>query len=306
MGPGVDGVRDCAFDRGGKIVAMENEIKDFWQTHPCGADLVGDLTEESREEYREFFERYDDFRYRKEPHILKNLDRIDFVGKKVLEIGLGQGADAEQIELRGAMYSGVDLTEESVKRVKMRFSLLGRKGFERIEQASALDLPFADDSFDIVFSHGVLHHIPEIEKAQAEIARVLKRDGRLVVMLYAKWSLNYLLAISVVRRLGLFTLFALGAKPGGIYDSHIANAKKAGLLKYLKMENFVHVSTDGPLNPYSKVYGMNEVREDFPDFEIVSADKHFMHAPPLKVKWLPLARQLGWHLWVTMKPREKK
>src|SRR5437868_14714680 len=99
---------------------MESEIKDFWQTHPCGAELVGELIEESRDEYEEFFERYDRYRYGKEPHILKNLDAIDFAGKKVLEIGLGQGADAEQIHLRGGIYSGVDLTENSVKRVKMR------------------------------------------------------------------------------------------------------------------------------------------------------------------------------------------
>ena len=57
---------------------MENEIKDFWQTHPCGADLVGDLTDESRATYLDFFQRYDDHRYSTESHILSNLDRIDF------------------------------------------------------------------------------------------------------------------------------------------------------------------------------------------------------------------------------------
>ncbi|CAN5537471.1 hypothetical protein BH10ACI2_BH10ACI2_04610 [soil metagenome] len=282
---------------------MENEIKDFWQTHPCGAELVGDLTEESRETYLEFFDRYDEYRYSVEPHILTNLDRVDFSGKKVLEIGLGQGADSEQIVRRGGIFSGVDLTDEAVKRTRMRMSLKGLS-FDRIEQASALKMPFDDKTFDIVFSHGVLHHIPEIGAAEKEIFRVLKPDGQLVVMLYAKWSLNYLLAISVVRRLGLLSLFLLGAKPGGIYDKHVANAKKTGFWKYLSMKNFVHVSTDGPFNPYSKVYGLKEVKEDFPDFEIVSSDKHFMHAPPLNVKWLPLAGMLGWHLWVTMKPRK--
>src|SRR5205085_10626994 len=120
---------------------------------------------------------------------LTNLDRIDFAAKRVLEIGLGQGADGEQIVRRGGIYSGVDLTDESVKRVKMRFELKGLS-YDRIEQASALELPFGDDSFDIVFSHGVLHHIPEIKPAQREIARVLKPDGRLIAMLYAKRSLN--------------------------------------------------------------------------------------------------------------------
>jgi ubiquinone/menaquinone biosynthesis C-methylase UbiE len=67
--------------------------------------------------------------------------------------------------------------------------------------------PFPDDRFDIVFAHGVLHHIPDVLTAQKEIARVLKPGGRLIAMLYARRSLNYLLAISVVRRLSLAILF---------------------------------------------------------------------------------------------------
>ena len=279
---------------------MESEIKDFWQTHPCGAGLVGDLNNETRAEYEDLFRRYDEFRYRREPHILKNLDRIDWSGKNVLEIGLGQGADAEHIVRRGALYSGVDLTDESVKRVKMRFELRGLP-FERIEQASALDLPFDDDSFDIVYSHGVLHHIPEVKKAQTEIARVLKPDGQLIAMLYAKWSANYLFSISVARRLGLLAMYGLGMKGSGIYSDHIENARKAGLFNYLRMNKFINVSTDGPFNPYSKVYVQSEVEADFPDFEIVEMHKEFMHAPPLPVRWLPLSPLLGWHLWVTLR-----
>ena len=282
---------------------MQNEIKDFWQGLPCGAELVGDMPGESREEYLDFFRRYDEFRYSTEDHILKNLDRIDFDGKRVLEIGLGQGADAEQIVKRGGVYSGADLTDESVKRVKMRFSLRDLP-FDQIEQASALDLPFADNSFDIVFSHGVLHHIPDIRKAQSDIARVLRPDGKLIVMLYAKWSLNYLLAIFCLRRLGLLAMYTLGMKGSGIYVDHLNNARKSGLGSYLAMKNFINVSTDGPFNPYSKVYGESEIIADFADFELIEAHKEFMHAPPLPVGWLPLSGLLGWHLWATMRPRK--
>lgn len=281
---------------------MKSDIKDFWQTHPCGAELVGDLTDKSRANYLDFFDRYDKYRYATESHILSNLDGIDFENKRVLEIGLGQGADSEQIVRRGGIFSGVDLTEEAVKRTKMRFALKSLD-FERIEQADATRLPFDDNSFDIVFSHGVLHHIPDIRKVQSEIARVLTTDGQLIVMLYAKWSLNYLLSISVLRRLGLLGLYLTGVKPGGIYDAHVENARRVGIWKYLSVKNFINVSTDGPSNPYSKVYGLSEVREDFPDFEIVGTRREFMHAPPLKVRWLPMRGQLGWHLWVWMRPR---
>lgn len=282
---------------------MENEIRDFWQRHPCGAELVGDLTGDARAEYAEFFSRYDDFRYSTEPHILSNLDKIDFQGKRVLEIGLGQGADAEQLARRGAVFSGVDLTEEAVKRTLMRFSLAGLP-YDRIERSSALDLPFADGSFDIVFSYGVLHHIPQIERAQAEIRRVLRPTGELIAMLYAKWSLNYMLSISVLRRLGLLILHSFGMRPGGIYDDHLENARSLGIWNYIAMDNFIHVSTDGPFNPYSKVYSIADVRRDFADFDVVSADKHFMHAPPLPVGWLPLSSIAGWHLWLHMRPKK--
>lgn len=282
---------------------MEEEIKDFWQQNPCGAELVGDFSDETREAYEDFFKRYDQYRYTKEAHILKNLDRIDFKGKKVLEIGLGQGADAEQIIRRGAVYSGVDLTSEAAKRTETRFHLKNLE-YETVKQGSVLNLPFDDDYFDIVFSHGVLHHVPEIKQAQKEIHRVLKSSGALVVMFYAKWSLNYLAAISVVRRLGLLGIYTSGANVSGIYRQHLENAKKRGLWNYLKMENFIHTNTDGPLNPYSKVYDITEVEKDFPDFKIVESRKNFMHAPPLKVNWLPFEKWLGWHLWVTMSPRK--
>lgn len=303
MGAGVDGL--CVRTRFGSkdLTFMNDEIKDFWQTHPCGAELVGDLNEETRAEYESFFARYDEYRYTKEPHILSNLDRINFRDKKVLEIGLGQGADSEQIVKRGGIFSGADLTEEAVKRTRMRFSLRGL-AYDRVEQASALDLPFADNSFDIVFSHGVLHHIPEIGLAQKEIARVLKPDGELIVMLYAKRSLNYLLSISILRRLGLLGMYALGMDGKGIYADHLNNARKVGISSYLSMKNFINVSTDGPLNPYSKVYDLTEVRKDFTHFDVVKAGQHFMHAPPLNVKWLPLAGLLGWHLWVWMRPKK--
>jgi len=190
-----------------------------------------------------------------------------------------------------------------VKRVKMRFELHGL-ACERVERATAIDLPFDADSFDIVFSHGVLHHIPEIKKAQAEIARVLKPHGRLIVMLYAKWSLNYLLSISLARRLGLLAMYGLRINGSGIYGDHLANAKRVGLGEYLKMRNFLSVSTDGPFNPYSKVYDGAEIEKDFADFEIVETHKEFMHAPPLPVGWMPLSSVLGWHLWATLRPKK--
>jgi SAM-dependent methyltransferase len=280
----------------------ESDIAAFWEAHPCGENL---LRRRLSGDYDDFFQRFDTMRYAREGHILKCLDNIDFRNKRVLEIGLGQGADAEQIIRRGARWNGIDLTAESVRRVQTRFKLR-KLPYERIEQGSAVALPFADASFDIVFSHGVLHHIPDIAVAQREIHRVLKPGGELIAMLYAKWSLNYLLSIQIVRRLALLMLYGVGYAPNSTAAAHFENAKNVGLFNYLRMKNFVHRNTDGPGNVLSRLYDLARVRRDFPDFVVTRSYRRFMHAPPLPVAWLPLERQLGWHLWVHLQPTEKR
>lgn len=275
----------------------ETEIQDFWQNHPCGESLV----QTKDRDFEAFFDRYDRFRYSSERHILKCLDEIDFKGKATLEIGLGQGADSEQIIRRGARWSGLDLTTESVARVRTRLSSR-QLPFVDIKKGSVLNLPWPDQTFDIVFSHGVLHHVPEIQKAQREIHRVLKPQGQLIAMLYAKRSLNYLVSISIVRRLALLGACLLRLPARGLLKEHQENARRTGILYYLKMDHFIHKNTDGPLNPYSKVYDRYEVEKDFPLFEIERLHKEFMHAPPLPVHGLPGAGLMGWHLWVHMRP----
>ncbi|HVL55207.1 MAG TPA: class I SAM-dependent methyltransferase, partial [Burkholderiaceae bacterium] len=134
----------------------ELDIQSFWQAHPCGETLVPEAN--FRRDVESFLQRYDAYRYTKESHILECLDAIDFVGRETLEIGLGQGADAEQIIRRGAVWSGVDLTPESIDRVRMRLQLRGLP-YRDLKQGSVLALPFPDRQFDVVFSHGVLHHV---------------------------------------------------------------------------------------------------------------------------------------------------
>ena len=278
----------------------ETDIYAFWDRHPCGDTLVGG-SNQYLGDYEKFFSEYDSYRYRTEGHILRCLDRIDLRDKQLLEVGLGQGADSEQLIRRGARWSGLDLTPESITRVQTRLTLR-QLPFTALKQGSVLDIPYADNSFDVVYSHGVLHHVPDIERAQREIWRVLKPGGELVVMLYAKYSLNYLLSIAVVRRLGLIALYGLKQEPGGIAGEHLANARAVGIWKYLRLNNFIHRNTDGPGNPYSKVYDLPAVKQDFSRFKVTRSYKRFMHAPPLPVSRLPLAGVLGWHLWVHLQP----
>jgi SAM-dependent methyltransferase len=279
----------------------ENDIRQYWDQHSCGEHLVEPLDADQEA----FFARYDRFRYNTEGHILERLRSIDFHGKRVLEIGLGQGADAEQMIRGGGLWSGIDISAESVRRVAGRFRVRALP-HETLAMASALALPFRDQTFDLVFSHGVLHHIPDILRAQQEIARVLKPGGRLIAMLYARRSLNYLLSIAILRRAAIAAMSLARIQGRGIVAGHLANAKRMGLWRYLRMSNFIHANTDGPMNPYSKVYDLAAIQEDFPAFRLERSSQDFFHAPPLPVgRFKPLAPLLGWHLWVELSPRQR-
>jgi SAM-dependent methyltransferase len=284
----------------------ERTVQDFWQNHACGDAQVGGLRERFGGDYETFFTDYDQFRYQTENHLPACFDALNVKGKQVLEIGLGEGADSESLIRRGARWSGVDLTAESIERVRTRLTLRDLP-FENLKQGSVLDLPFADNSFDMVFSHGVLHHVPEIKQAEKEIHRVLRPGGELVIMMYARWSLNYLVSIGLVRRAALLAAYPLASlgivKSGtGMLGAHIENARRIGLGRYLRLSEFTHHNTDGPGNPYALVYDRGRIERDFPSFRVTRTYKRFMHAPPLRVHGLPGQSLMGWHLWAHLKP----
>lgn len=286
----------------------EQTVQKFWQDHACGDTQVGGLHERFRGDYEEFFADYDRFRYQNERHLPACIESLNVAGKQVLEIGLGEGSESERLIRAGADWSGVDLTSESVTRVRARLTHRDLR-YKELRQGSVLDLPFDNETFDLVFSHGVLHHVPDIRKAQTEIHRVLRPGGELVVMLYARWSLNYLVSIGLVRRAALLAAVPFAragvlrsASGHGMLATHLENAARIGLMRYLRLAEFVHYNTDGPDNPYALVYDRRRVERDFPSFEIKRAYKRFMHAPPLPVHRLPGQALLGWHLWVHLRP----
>jgi SAM-dependent methyltransferase len=286
----------------------EQTVQQFWQDHACGDAQVGGLHERFHDDYEKFFTDYDQFRYQNEHHLPACLDGLGVAGKQVLEIGLGEGSESESLIRLGARWSGIDLTEESIQRVRTRLTLR-ELPYEDLRQASVLDLPFPDNAFDVVFSHGVLHHVPDVRQAQKEIYRVLRPGGELVIMMYARWSLNYLVSIGVIRRAALLAAYPLAqagiVKPGysgGMLGGHLSNAKAMGLFRYLRLEEFTHHNTDGPANPYALVYDRRRLERDFPSFRVTRTYKRFMHAPPLPVHGLPGETLMGWHLWAHLTP----
>ncbi len=96
-------------------------------------------------------------------------------GLKVLEVGVGLGADHQQFAEAGADLYGIDLTERAVEHTRKRLVAFGLTSDLSVGDAENLD--FSDESFDQVYSWGVLHHSLDTPKAIAEVWRVLKRGG---------------------------------------------------------------------------------------------------------------------------------
>jgi ubiquinone/menaquinone biosynthesis C-methylase UbiE len=162
------------------LEAEKQVVHDFWDRASCGEELY--LQERSAEHYRQQAE----IRYRLEPFIAAFAGFEKWKGKRILEIGVGLGADHQQFAEGGALCTGVDLTARAIEHTRERFRELGLVSDLRV--ADAERLPFADGTFDLVYSWGVLHHSPDTSKAVSEVLRVLRPGGTAKVMIYHKHS----------------------------------------------------------------------------------------------------------------------
>jgi SAM-dependent methyltransferase len=290
-------------------VELKERVRAFWQAHPCGTKFS-----DAEMGTREFFERVEAHRYAKEWHIPEAAGFAAARGLRVLEIGCGLGTDGAQFAAAGANYTGIDLTEASIELARKKFELSGLRGEFRVADAEKLD--FADGSFDLVYSHGVLHHTPDTASAVREIHRVLKPGGRAVVMLYHRGSYNYRIGIRLLRRAGARLLKSesgikiVNRLTGEPLESLREHARLlVSTNGYLASDEFLSQSTDGAGNPLARVYSRRDARELFKDFSDVELRAYFLNKRfiPLLGNFLPrsiesvLASRWGWHLWIYAK-----
>jgi len=156
-------------------------VRDFWDQMSCGEALY--LNGLGRDAYLAQARR----RYALEPYIEQFAEFDSAKGKRVLEIGVGLGADHQRFAEAGAELSGIDLTPRAIEHTRRRLLALGLDS--NLSVGDAENLEFGDSRFDIVYSWGVLHHSPDTPKAILEVWRVLRPGGIARIMIYHKWSL---------------------------------------------------------------------------------------------------------------------
>jgi ubiquinone/menaquinone biosynthesis C-methylase UbiE len=162
---------------------LKAQVRDFWDEKSCGeVYATGDSA-------RDGYEAQSRARRELEPYIAEFARFDEGRGLDVLEIGVGMGADhVEWAKARPRSLTGIDLTPRAVEHTRTRLGIYGLASDLRV--ADAERLPFADDSFDLIYSWGVLHHSPQTARAVDEVRRVLRPGGRARIMIYHTYSLT--------------------------------------------------------------------------------------------------------------------
>jgi ubiquinone/menaquinone biosynthesis C-methylase UbiE len=192
--------------------AAKGAVKRFWEEEACGERYGDDQ---------------DRVRYELEPEIIAFAAFQESKGQDVLEIGVGMGADYVRWLRAGAKAVGIDLTERAVAITQARAEADGFPHAD-LRQADAEHLPFANESFDLVYSWGVLHHTPDTATAVAEAYRVLRPGGHLKVMLYNRRSW---VAWAAWFRFGL-----LRGRPWSTAKRAVANVESPGTQAFTERE----------------------------------------------------------------------
>jgi SAM-dependent methyltransferase len=249
------------------------EVKKFWNDRPC--NVRHSSKEVGTEEYFNEVERKKFF---VESHILDFTNFEQWNGKKVLEIGCGLATAGINFALHGAEYTGVELSEESLSLAKKRFEVFGQDGAFYSGNAEQLSSFVPVETYDLIYSFGVIHHSPHPEKIVSEIKKYMNENSVLKIMLYAKnsWK-NYMIDAGLDQ-------------PEAQYGCPIANTyTKEDVVELLDGYDVLSIEQDH-IFPYQvETYKRGEYIKQ-PWFEAMSPEM-----------FRTLEKNLGWHLLITAK-----
>jgi SAM-dependent methyltransferase len=221
------------------------EIRAFWESEPL---FTGEVAHEPGS--REFVLAHEEV-YRDDVFAGRGFPDEFFPfapGAHVLDVGCGPGIWTRELARRGYRTSAIDLTGTAVALARKSMELFGLEA--DIREGDAENLPFPDESFDGVVSHGVIHHTPDTARCVSEMARVLRPGGVAVVSVYYR---NIVLRSERLSRLAAAVLAGWVALPGRGRSDLLASGDADEIVRRY----------DGARNPLGKAFTGPEFRGMF-------------------------------------------
>jgi ubiquinone/menaquinone biosynthesis C-methylase UbiE len=162
-----------------------DRVREFWNSRPCNI-------RHSPKEIgtRAYFDEVEHRKYFVEPHIPGFAEFPKWKGKRVLEIGCGLGTDTVNFARAGAQVTAVELSDESAALARKRADVFGLRDRVTIHVGNAEDLPsmLPPQTFDLVYSFGVIHHSPHPPRIVEHLQRYMTRESELRLMVYSRVS----------------------------------------------------------------------------------------------------------------------
>jgi ubiquinone/menaquinone biosynthesis C-methylase UbiE len=231
----------------------QEQVRGWWTRNPMSYDVDAPIShaDDSPEYFRELDRRIFHPRYMrltadasgKPFSLFVDFDALD--GRDVLEVGCGSGIAVQLFAEAGANVTAVDLTDWAVATTSRRLAAFGLAG--DVRRADAENLPFENGSFDLVFSWGVIHHTSDMGRALRELVRVCRSGGEIVLMIYHRRSLFFLVYRALQRFLPLARRFGFhfeGARAGdteGLVARHFTRAEVRRILESAGLDDIVIV-----------------------------------------------------------------
>lgn len=221
----------------------QQQVREWWNRNPMSYDVDNPIPHPvgSPEYFRELDSRIFHPRYMrltatpggKPFSLFVDFDSLE--DKDVLEVGCGSGIAVQLFAESGAKVTAVDLTPWAVETTRSRLDAFGLEG--NVFEADGEDLPFDNDAFDLVFSWGVIHHSTNMDRALAELVRVCRPSGQVVIMVYHRRSLFFLVYrgfqrfLPIARRLGLHFEGARAGETEGLIARHFTRRELTTMLE---------------------------------------------------------------------------